>query len=233
MCTMGTVVTLDQGDGDEECNDFWQHLQDDGEIGPDLQDDEEEVTVFRPQLYRVDGDLSVPLQKVAQGIRIKRGAASKRCIHRTFLDEDDVFLLYCGWELFVWIGKDADAMEKLAAMKAADRFAKQEPKAANIPLTVVKSGRETDAFLAFFADESVDLTEDEDESESAQKGCANSEADLWERPSWAAGGGQSMLKATVSGEKLKTSGNLALPITNIRDVYKNTVGRDDDSRKLP
>jgi hypothetical protein len=223
---MGTVVTLDQGDGDEGCREFWDHLQDDGEVGPNLDDDEDEITAFRPQLYRVDGDPAVPLQKVKGGIRIQRDSASMRCLHRSLLNEDDVFLLYCGWELFVWIGKDADASEKLAAMKAADRFAKQEPKAATIPLTVLKSGKETETFNAFFADDSAELQEEE---ETAQM--EKAETDLWERPAWATGGGgKSMLKATKTGEKLRNSGDLALPITNIREAYKEKI-RSDEERK--
>jgi Gelsolin repeat len=213
MCTMGTVVTLDQGDGDEGCAEFWHHLLDDGEIGPDLEDDDEELSTFRPQLYRVDGDPTVPPRKVAQGIRIRRDGPSTKCLHRRFLDEGDVFLLYCGWELFVWIGRDADASEKLAVAKAADRFAKQEPRAANIPWTALKSGRETEAFNALFADDNEELKEEDETGDVAKH-----DAELWERPSWASeGGGKSMLRATKTGEQLRTSGDLAKPITSIRD----------------
>jgi hypothetical protein len=226
---MGTVVTLDQGDGDEDCSEFWDHLLDDGEIGPNLEDDDEEITVFRPQLYYVDGDPTIPLHKVKSGIRIHRDSASIQCLHRSLLNEDDVFLLYCGWEMFVWIGKDADASEKLAAMKAADRFAKQEPKAANVPLTVLKSGKETDAFNAFFADDSTELEEKDDIIDMASE---KLEKDLWERPAWATGGGgKSMLKATKTGEKLRNLGNLALPITNIREAYKEKIRSDEEGKK--
>lgn len=39
--------------------------------------------------------------------------------------------------------------------------------------------------------------------------------DLWEKPAWAKGGHK--LKATGKADAMKTSGNLAAPITHIRE----------------
>ena len=64
MCTLGTVVTLDQGQGDEEYTDFWAYLGEDGEIQP-FQDNDDSVKEFAPLLFRVDGDSSKDLQKIA------------------------------------------------------------------------------------------------------------------------------------------------------------------------
>jgi hypothetical protein len=66
------------------------------------------------------------------------------------LDEDDVFLLDSGWEIYIWVGKGADTSEKVAAMGAADRYGKMEPRATDLSVTLIKSGRETDQFNSYF-----------------------------------------------------------------------------------
>mmetsp|Transcript_23815 Transcript_23815/g.36201 ORF Transcript_23815/g.36201 Transcript_23815/m.36201 type:complete len:375 (-) Transcript_23815:117-1241(-) len=149
MCTLGTATVLQQGDGDEEYTDFWEYLGNDGEIGPDLQDDEE-VTEFSPLLFRVDGDASKPLDQVASGTPIQKTSKVVSCLKKGDLDTADVFLLDAGWDIYIWIGKGSDHSEKLAAMGAADRYAKMEPRALNIPVTIVKEGSETDIFNSYF-----------------------------------------------------------------------------------
>jgi hypothetical protein len=147
MCTMGTVTTLDQRDGDEEPA-FWAYLGD-GEIGPHV-DDDEEVSEFAPLLFRVDGTPTAPLEKVATGTPIKKTSKVCTCLKRDALDDSDVFLLDSGWEIFIWVGKGADLSEKVAAMGAADRYAKIEPRAVNLPVTVIKAGSETEQFNSYF-----------------------------------------------------------------------------------
>jgi len=147
LCTLGTVTVLDQGDGDDEYPDFWNHLEKDGEIGPDM-DDDEEVTEFVPVLYRVDGDQS--LQEVAKGTMVQKTSKKVACLQRSAMDKDDVFLLDSGWEIFVWVGEGSDHSEKLAAMAAADRYAVMEPRALELPVTIVKDGHESQLFLSYF-----------------------------------------------------------------------------------
>ena len=148
MCTLGTAVVLDQGDGDEEYTDFWSHLSD-GEIGPDMEDDEG-VTEFAPLLFRVDGNPIKELEKVATGTAIQKTSKVVSCLDRGALDDSDVFLLDSGWEIFIWIGKGADLSEKVAAMGAADRYAKMEPRAIDMPVTILKAGSETKLFNSYF-----------------------------------------------------------------------------------
>jgi gelsolin len=148
MCTLGTATVLQQGDGDEEYTDFWEYLRD-GEIGPDLKDNEG-VTEFSPLLFRVDGDANKALDQVASGIPIKKTSKVVSCLKRGDLDSADVFLLDAGWDIYIWIGKGSDRSEKLAAMGAADRYAKMEPRALNVPVTIVKEGSETAIFNSYF-----------------------------------------------------------------------------------
>jgi gelsolin len=148
MCVQGHVVVMDQGDGDEEYPDFWGCVGE-GVIGPHV-DDDHEVEEFIPVLYRVDGDPTKPLEKVATGVPVKKTSKTVRCLQKSDLDHDDVFLLDNGWEVSIWVGKGADHHEKLAAMAAADRYAKIEPRALELPVVILKDGRETEKFQAYF-----------------------------------------------------------------------------------
>ncbi len=145
---MGTVVTLDQDQGDETYNDFWDRLGQ-GIIGQDMHDDEG-VSQFDPLLFRVDGDLSKDLELIATGKTIQRRSKTFECLNRGDLNDDDVFLIDSGWEIYVWVGKAADRFEKIAAMTAAERYSKIDPRTLELPVHIVKSGRENDRFKALF-----------------------------------------------------------------------------------
>jgi hypothetical protein len=148
LCTLGTATVLDQGDGDEEDSDFWGYLGD-GEIATKKEADEG-ITEFSPLLFRVDGDPSKELEKVAEGSATQKPGKVCQCLDKGALEDSDVFLLDSGWEIFVWVGAGADRSEKIAAMGAADRYALMEPRAVDLPVTVVKSGRENASFNSYF-----------------------------------------------------------------------------------
>jgi len=146
---MGTVTTLDQGQGDDEYPEFWASLGE-GTIGEDMNDDEG-VVEFEPLLFRVDGYLEKDLELIATGKSIKKTSKDCTCLQRASLDEGDVFLIDSGWEIYVWIGKSADRYERIAAMTAADRHSKKSPRTFDLPVHIVKSGHESDSFNALFA----------------------------------------------------------------------------------
>lgn len=148
MCTLGTAKVLDQGDGDEEDTEFWSYLGE-GEIAT-KEEAEETVEEFIPLIYRVDGNPKKHLEKKAKGAFVIRPGKVMRCLDKGALAEDDVFLIDSGWEIFVWIGKAADTSEKIAAMGAADRYAEMEPRAADLPVTIFKSGKESALFKSYF-----------------------------------------------------------------------------------
>eukprot|EP00980_Cylindrotheca_fusiformis_P013221 scaffold3359_cov123-Cylindrotheca_fusiformis.AAC.25 len=148
MCTLGTAVVLDQGDGDEENTDFWAYLGD-GEIAS-KQEVEEPVTEYTPLLFRVDANPKKKLEKAARGAMVQRPGKVSRCMDKGALGGDDVFLLDSGWEIFIWIGNEASKKEKIAAMGAADRYAEMEPRAAALPVTIIKGGNETPLFKSYF-----------------------------------------------------------------------------------
>lgn len=149
MCTLGTVVTLKQDHGDEEASEFWAYLGD-GDI-QDADDRDEEVEEFAPLLFQLMPG-SDPIQ-VAEGQAVKVGfRQTKNQLPRSALDETNVYLVDAGWELFLWLGKDADRSEKLAAMSIADGYSRSNLRAKDLPLTIVKSGYEPSSFEDFFAD---------------------------------------------------------------------------------
>jgi len=147
LCTEGTVVVLDQGDADDA--DFWAYLGE-GEIaeGDEGDDDVEE---FAPLLFKLPGEPDAEPEQVGKGETVKVGFTAECTLDRALLKEDDVFLLDAGWELFVWIGKDADRSEKLAAFSMADKYCHDDARTVDLPLSFIKSGKENDDFNAFFA----------------------------------------------------------------------------------
>jgi len=149
MCTLGTCQVLDQGQGDEEYTDFWAYLGD-GDIQP-ADDGDEGITEFTPLLFRVDGDLSKDLEKVAEGKPIQKTSRECTCLNKSDLREGDVFLMDTGWEIYVWIGTAANKSEKIAAMFAADKYSKLDPRTLELPVEIVKSGNESDRFLSFLS----------------------------------------------------------------------------------
>lgn len=145
MCTQGTVVVLDQGQGDEEAADFWAYLGA-GEIG-DEDDGDEHVEEFAPLLFKLSADPDEEPEQVAKGETVKVGFAPPAPkLSRAALNDNDVFLLDAGWEIFLWMGSGADRGEKLAAMGKAEAYCKEDLRTADLPLTFCKSGSEPASF---------------------------------------------------------------------------------------
>ena len=149
LCSLGTVTVLAQGEGDDEDSGFWDYLESAGgessrDIGSPSAGWKERpnptagMEEFTPKLFVVDEDPSKPLEQVGGDLT------------KSSLNDDDVFLLDTGWKIFVWIGKGASAGEKVAALGAVDRYAEIEPRAKEIPATVVKGGQEHSGFWKSF-----------------------------------------------------------------------------------
>eukprot|EP00541_Cyclophora_tenuis_P011356 CAMPEP_0116560586 /NCGR_PEP_ID=MMETSP0397-20121206/11080_1 /TAXON_ID=216820 /ORGANISM="Cyclophora tenuis, Strain ECT3854" /LENGTH=380 /DNA_ID=CAMNT_0004086575 /DNA_START=55 /DNA_END=1197 /DNA_ORIENTATION=- len=155
MATECTVVVLDQGVNDEgdEAADFWSTIPGDmGDIG-EAQPDDNQVTEFVPCLFRLPGKGEGEVTKVAEGEPVKIGFGRPvPKIPKSSLDDTDVFLLDAGWELFVWMGKQADRSERLAAMNHIDAYGNSNPRAKHLPVSIIKSGWETSDFNNYFVE---------------------------------------------------------------------------------
>jgi hypothetical protein len=160
-------VVLDQGNGDDGATDFWAYFGDsDEEISPP-EDRDDVVDEFAPLLFKLKGgtggdgagdDLDDDLdnenepEQVGKGEMVKLGFGVTDCrLDRALLDDSDVFLLDGGWEIYVWIGKDADRSEKLGAVTKADAYTQGDLRTIDLPVQFVKSGMEPPDFLQYFA----------------------------------------------------------------------------------
>lgn len=151
MCTEGTVVVLDQGEGDAVVEEFWTPLGGyDEDIAP-ADDGDEEVTEFVPTLYKLGGNEP---EVIAEGelVKIGFGRATPK-ISKRLLDSGDVFMLDSGWELFLWQGKESDRSERLACMGAVDKYGQCMPRAKHLPVSIIKEGYETSTFNSHFIEE--------------------------------------------------------------------------------
>lgn len=136
---------MEQGDDDD--SDFWAYLGE-GEIAEDGQDDDD-VEEFSPLLFKLPaGGEAI---QVGKGEKVKIGFSSGPKLPKDLLDESDVFLLDAGWEIFLWLGKDADRSEKLGAFAKADKYSQTDLRTIDLPLSIVKSGYEPSDFDSFFA----------------------------------------------------------------------------------
>ncbi|CAJ0944725.1 unnamed protein product [Ranitomeya imitator] len=68
------------------------------------------------------------------------------------LAEDDVMLLDTWEQIFLWIGKDANEVEKKESMKSAKQYINTDPSGRDkrIPITTVKQGHEPPTFTGWF-----------------------------------------------------------------------------------
>jgi gelsolin len=153
MCTEGTVKALDEGDDDDA--DFWKFFGDGGTVAPaDKHGADEDVEEFAPLLFKLGEEEGEPVQ-VARGepVKVGFGQASAK-IPRSALNDGDAFLLDAGWEVFLWIGAGADRSEKVGALAKADQYCKDDPRTADLPLTMIKAGGgyEPSSFGNYFFD---------------------------------------------------------------------------------
>jgi hypothetical protein len=146
ICSKGTVTVLEQGDDADDA--FWGYLGE-GEIA-DADQDDHAVEEFAPLLFKIPGG-SGDAEQVAEGEKVKTGFQVSSKVSKDLLDDSDVFLLDAGWEVFLWIGANADRSEKIAAFSKADGYCKKDPRTMNLPLSILKSGMESADFDAYFA----------------------------------------------------------------------------------
>ncbi|XP_072010482.1 scinderin [Engystomops pustulosus] len=68
------------------------------------------------------------------------------------LAEDDVMLLDTWEQIFLWIGKDANEVEKKESLKSAKQYIETDPSGRDkrIPITTVKQGHEPPTFTGWF-----------------------------------------------------------------------------------
>jgi gelsolin len=148
LCTEGNVTEMTQGQGDEEYAEFWAYLGD-GTIAEDGDDDSDDaIEEFTPLLFQLG---SGSPEQVAKGEATKVGFRDTQLqISRDVLDESNIYLLDSGWDIIVWIGKNSDRSEKTSALTKAEEYCKEDPRTADLPVQIIKSGFETETFNNYF-----------------------------------------------------------------------------------
>eukprot|EP00523_Entomoneis_sp_CCMP467_P022637 CAMPEP_0168858320 /NCGR_PEP_ID=MMETSP0727-20121128/16226_1 /TAXON_ID=265536 /ORGANISM="Amphiprora sp., Strain CCMP467" /LENGTH=421 /DNA_ID=CAMNT_0008913059 /DNA_START=38 /DNA_END=1304 /DNA_ORIENTATION=- len=152
MCTEGTVVAIEASEPEADNAEFWAYLGD-GEIQA-AEDGDKEVKNFVPILFLIKDygkGTEIKPEKIAeaQPIKMRWGPPTSK-LQKSFLDDSDVFLLDAGWEVYLWMGKSCDKSEKLAGMAIAESYMKSNPRTVDLPLSILKSGWETQKFNEFF-----------------------------------------------------------------------------------
>ncbi|XP_077390048.1 scinderin like a [Festucalex cinctus] len=67
------------------------------------------------------------------------------------LETDDVMILDCWLQIFVWVGKDANEAEKKAAPRLAEDYLSSDPSGrSGIPINVIRQGEEPPSFTGWF-----------------------------------------------------------------------------------
>ena len=144
-------MTLDQGAGDDSAADFWSYLGD-GEIA-DADEEDEDVEEFAPLLFKLPEDPEGldEAEQIGKGEKVKIGFTESPKIDRSLLNDDDILLLDSGWEIFLWIGANADRSQKLGAIARGDAYCQEDMRTANLPMSIIKSGYESSEFNSYFA----------------------------------------------------------------------------------
>eukprot|EP00731_Ephydatia_muelleri_P023680 Em0015g1263a len=102
-----------------------------------LEKENQEVEDFKPVLFRLSDETG----------KMEFSVVSEGSLPRSALDEKDVFIADTGKELFVWIGNGSSPDEKKNAITYAHKYL-QGTKHPLIPVSCIKSGRESAAFIA-------------------------------------------------------------------------------------
>ncbi|XP_019936216.1 scinderin like a [Paralichthys olivaceus] len=67
------------------------------------------------------------------------------------LAPDDVMILDCGNQIFIWVGKDANETEKTESLKIATEYLSSDPSGRQgLPITTIKQGEEPPSFTGWF-----------------------------------------------------------------------------------
>ncbi|KAK4775973.1 hypothetical protein SAY87_023934 [Trapa incisa] len=131
------VAIVDDGklDTESDSGEFWVLFGGFAPIGKKIISDDDAVPETTPaKLYSINGEL-----KVVEGE-----------ISKNLLENNKCFLLDCGDDIFVWVGRLTQVDERKAASQAAEEFlsSQNRPKATRI--TRVIQGYETHAFKSKF-----------------------------------------------------------------------------------
>jgi len=135
----GNVIILEEGDDNAK---FWSIL---GGKGP----------IKSAQAGGADGASAAPAPKKLLKLSDSSGAlkmdeVGQGKISRSLLNENDVFILDTGSEVYAWIGNKASAAERAKGLQYAEKYLAHAGHPEHHPIALVKQGHEPQHFLTSF-----------------------------------------------------------------------------------
>jgi len=134
------VIVMEEGNEDAT---FWKELGGKGAVksAEEAGKDEDWETDTRNILHKFsDESGTLKFDKIAEGNAVKK----------SLLNTKDGYVLDGGHHIYVWLGKGASVNERKYAMQYAQEYAKQGNRPSYLPISLVKEGHETPAFLKHF-----------------------------------------------------------------------------------
>jgi len=136
-----TIHVLEEGESSNDSLEFWKKLGGEGKIktaeegGSDAEAEKESAKIRK--LYQLsDASGKMEFKFISEGNAIKKSQ----------LVGDDVMIFDAGNEVFVWVGKGANANEKKQALGYAQTYLTQNKRPSWLPISRIIQGGENPAF---------------------------------------------------------------------------------------
>jgi len=136
-----TIHVLEEGESSNDSLEFWKKLGGEGKIktaeegGSDAEAEKESAKIRK--LYQLsDASGKMEFKFISEGNAIKKSQ----------LVADDVMIFDAGNEVFVWVGKGANANEKKQALGYAQTYLTQNKRPSWLPISRIIQGGENPAF---------------------------------------------------------------------------------------
>ena len=146
----GKCKTQVYDEDDKSISEFYDKLGSNGKImsaeegGKDGQ-----VQAAAKKLFRLSDNVKFTGGN-AQSMAFSDGTKEDGKLYKNQLDQDDVFIVDNGTEVFVWVGKTTTKDEKQSGLGYAEKYLKEAKKPMSTPISKVNSGFESDYFWKSF-----------------------------------------------------------------------------------
>ena len=139
------VKVIEEGDTEGDAQAFWEALGGEGPVkgADEVEEDAAWEKASEAKLFKLSDESSDPPAFTL--------AAEGEGMSRDLLDTNDVFVFDAGHEIFVWVGKGANANERKHAMKYAQDYVSENDRPAFLPITLIYEGGENEHFEHHFA----------------------------------------------------------------------------------
>eukprot|EP00834_Sanchytrium_tribonematis_P000850 NODE_17_length_48642_cov_1.199349.p14 type:complete len:371 gc:universal NODE_17_length_48642_cov_1.199349:32600-33712(+) len=140
---LGKPKTFVFDEADKNISDFYTKLGSNGKIkSAEEGGDDNSVAVLPKKIYR--------LSDASGSMQFSDETLSTGKLARSQLDQNDVFVIDNGTEVFVWIGKATTAEERAQGLQYAEKYLKEFNRPMTTPICKVNAGNESEFFWKSF-----------------------------------------------------------------------------------